>query len=255
MSRSRSAGIPRQPARLHEEAKQTLLRIPSRFHGLPTAGHGGYTCGMVAALLGGAPAQVSLRCPPPLDRDLEVVQTNGPISVRDGDRLVAEGVRAELDLEPTDAVDPGQAADISRRGYDRWAADHPSPRCFVCGPERQPGDGLRLFPGPLGDGRFAVAWTPDAALADNHGRVKPQYVWAALDCPTVAPLIDSWRDGPLLAALHVRIDAPVTAGVPHAIVAWPLTVDGRKRRAACAIFDATGRPLALGRALWIEPRN
>src|SRR3984957_11029246 len=143
MSRSRSSGIPRQPARLHEEAKQTLLRIPSRFHGLPTAGHGGYTCGMVAALLGGAPAQVSLRCQPPLDRDLEVEQTNGRISVRDGDRPVAEGVRAELDLEPTDAVDPGQAADVSRRGYDRWAADHPSPLCFVCGPERQPGDGLR----------------------------------------------------------------------------------------------------------------
>ena len=82
--------------------------------------------------------------------------------------------------------------------------------------------------------------------------MRPEYVWAALDCPTFAPVVDFWSAVALLAELHARIDAPVTAGAPHAIVAWPLTVDGRKRRAACAIFDAAGRPLALSRALWIE---
>ena len=231
------------------------MRILSRFHGPPTSGHGGYTCGMVAGLLGGGPARVSLRCPPPLDRELEVVRTDEGVSVCDGDRLVAEGVRAELDLGPTDAVDPGQAAEVSRRGYNRWAADHRFPLCFGCGPERQPGDGLRLFPGPLGDGRFAVGWTPDAALADNQGRVRPEYVWAAMDCPTFAPVVDFWRSVAFLAELHARIDAPVRAGVPNTIVAWPLTVVGRKRRAACTIFDATGRALALSRALWIELRD
>ena len=33
---------------------------------------------------------------------------------------------------------------------------HPFPTCFVCGPERAEGDGLRLFPGRLPDGRTAT---------------------------------------------------------------------------------------------------
>ncbi|MEV4624044.1 hypothetical protein AB0J74_35700, partial [Asanoa sp. NPDC049573] len=37
--------------------------------------------------------------------------------------------------------------------------DHPFPTCYVCGPERA--DGLRIFPGPVGD----VVATIDAAAA------------------------------------------------------------------------------------------
>jgi hypothetical protein len=29
---------------------------------------------------------------------------------------------------------------------------HPFPTCFTCGPDRAPGDGLRIFPGPLSHG-------------------------------------------------------------------------------------------------------
>jgi hypothetical protein len=231
------------------------MRIPRRFNGPPGSANGGYTCGMVAARLGGAPARVSLRSPPPLDTELEVVHADDGIQVLDGERLVAEGSRSELELEPTEAVDPARAAEAARRGYERWATEHPFPSCFTCGPTRDPGDGLRLFPGPLGDGRFAAQWTPDATLADADGRVEPEYVWAALDCPTSAPVADWGGPVAVLAELHARIGAPVAAGAPHAIVAWWLGVDGRKRRAACAIFDADGRALALSRALWIELRQ
>jgi hypothetical protein len=37
-------------------------------------------------------------------------------------------------------------------------------------------------------------------------------------------------------------------------VSWALEVDGRKRHAACALFDADGRLLCASRALWIELR-
>ncbi len=43
-------------------------------------------------------------------------------------------------------------------------------------------------------------------------------------------------------------------GEPHVIISWELSRDGRKREAACALFDAEGRALARSRALWIELR-
>jgi hypothetical protein len=228
------------------------MRIPSRFNGPPDSGHGGYTCGTVAELLGGAPAWVSLRSPPPLDRDLQVVETGDGVQVVDGERLVGEGARAELDLDPTDAVDPERAAEASRGGFERWADGHPFPTCFACGPRRETGDGLGLIPGPLGDGRHAAPWTPAGELAGKDGDVAPVYVWAALDCPTSAPVLEDRRRPVVLARLHARIDRPVAAGAPHAIVSWLLGVDGRKRNSACAIFDGEGRAVAMSRALWIE---
>jgi hypothetical protein len=230
------------------------VRIPGRFNGPPDSGHGGYTCGTVAELLGGAPARVSLRSPPPLDRDLEVVETEEGVHVKDGETLVAEGARAELELEATEAVDPERAAEASRGGYERWAGHHPFPSCFACGPRREPHDGLRLFPGALGDGRFAATWTPAAELAGDDGNLDPRYVWAALDCPTAAPVMEAGSVA-VLAQLHARLDEPVAAGAPHAVVSWPIRVDGRKRYAACAIFDAEGQARALSQALWIELRG
>jgi hypothetical protein len=211
---------------------------------------------MVAALLGvgGGPARVSLRAPPPVGRELRVVETEEGVELRDGDLLVAEGARAELDLEAAEPVDPERAAEASRAGYERWSAEHPFPTCFTCGPDRRPGDGLRLFPGPLGDGRFAAPWIPAASLADDAGMVRAQYVWAAIDCPTSAPVAEWGGQASVLARLHGRIDHPIAADAPHAIVSWALGVDGRKKHAACAVFDADGRPVARSRALWIELR-
>jgi hypothetical protein len=234
---------------------QIPMRIPTRFSGPPGSAHGGYTCGLVAGLLGDGPTRVSLRAPTPLDTELDVVRTDDRVEVRDGSQVVAEGERAELDLEAAEPVEPARAAEASEAGYERWSAEHPFPGCFACGPARRPGDGLRLFPGSLGDGRFAAPWKPDAGLADGDGRVEPEYVWAALDCPTSAPVATFGGPYAVMAQLHARIDGPVRAGAPHAIVSWPLTVEGRKRQAACAIFDADGRALALSRAFWIELRD
>jgi hypothetical protein len=231
------------------------VRIASRFNGPADSGHGGYTCGAVAALVGDGPARVSLRSPPPLERDLHVVRTADGVEVHDDGRLVAEAARAELELEVTNPVGAQRAAEASMAGYESWAGEHPFPRCFACGPERRPGDGMRLFPGSLGDGRFGAVWTPDPSLADEDGRVRDVFVWAALDCPTAAPVAEFGVTVAVLAQLHARINAPVAAQEPHPIVSWPLGVDGRKRHSACAIFDGDGRALAMSRALWIELRS
>ena len=52
--------------------------IERRFRGPPESANGGYACGLVAGLLGGV-AEVTLRLPPPLDRELDVVRADGEL--------------------------------------------------------------------------------------------------------------------------------------------------------------------------------
>ena len=231
------------------------LTFPARFNGPPGTANGGYACGRVAGLLGGEVASVSLRVPPPLERPLEVRREAERVELRDGDTTVAEGRPDELLLDTPDAVTPDRAAAASREGRERWTADHPFPGCVVCGPQREAGDGMRVFPGPLRDGVYAADWTPDESLGDGEGFVRSECVWAALDCPTSAP-VANFGEGPpmVLARLTARLDCPVLVGEPHALVSWPLEVEGRKRHGACALFDSEGRLLCASRALWIELR-
>jgi hypothetical protein len=58
----------------------------------------------------------------------------------------------------------------------------------------------------------------------------------------------------VLARLTARIACPVVVGEQHALVSWPLAIDGRKRHAGCALFDSEGVLLAASRALWVELR-
>ena len=46
------------------------LTIPARFNGPPASANGGYTCGLVAGLVGAEDVSVSLRLPPPISKPL-----------------------------------------------------------------------------------------------------------------------------------------------------------------------------------------
>ena len=59
----------------------------------------------------------------------------------------------------------------------------------------------------------------------------------------------------VLARLTARLGCAVRAGERHSLVSWPLEVDGRKRHAACALFDEAGGLLCASSALWIELRE
>jgi hypothetical protein len=231
------------------------ITIPARFNGPPSSANGGYTCGVVAGLVGAEEATVSLRLPPPVETPLRVVRDGAQVELRDGDARGAEGGPAELLLDVPEAITPAEAAAASAAWRDRWVDPHPFPTCFVCGPDREPGDGMRVFPGELGDGVFAADWTPDESLDDGSGHVRPECVWAALDCPTSAP-VANFASGPamVLARLTARLGCSVIVGEPHAILSWPLAVDGRKHVGACALFDSAGRLLCASQALWIELR-
>ena len=102
---------------------------------------------------------------------------------------------------------------------------------------------------------MASPWTPFDWTADERGNVRPEFVWAALDCPATFSLT-LHDDAPLafLARFTVRAHAPVPAGDEHVVIGWPLDVDGRKYHAGGAIFAADGTLLATARALLIAPR-
>lgn len=136
------------------------------------------------------------------------------------------------------------------RGYAGFEA-HPFPTCFVCGPDRAPGDGLRIFPGRL-DGSTVVAatWAPDESLAGAEGVIERRYVWAALDCPSYFGLNSAPMA--LLGRLTARIDRLPEVGERLVAIGWPIGVEGRKHYAGSALFDDHGVEVAAAAATWIE---
>jgi hypothetical protein len=226
----------------------TEIVIDPRFRGPPNSANGGYACGVVAEAIGGV-ATVTLRRPPPLDVPLSLVGDGGQMRLMDGEDLVGEAMNDTLDVIAPAHPSFDTAAAASRR-YAGFEA-HPFPACFVCGPERAPGDGLRIFPGRL-DGSTVVAapWAPDGSLAGAGGVIDRRHVWAALDCPSYFGL-----DGApmaLLGRLTARIDRLPEIGERLVAIGWPIGVEGRKHRAGSALLDDAGAEVAVAAATWIE---
>ena len=113
------------------------------------------------------------------------------------------------------------------------------------------GDGLRLFTGPVaGRDLVAAPWEPDAALAGDDGRVRPEFVWAALDCP------GGWAFGGAAGALLLGRFLADVRDLPRpgdrlVVCGWSLGRDGRKLYAGSAVHTAAGVLLAAARATWI----
>jgi hypothetical protein len=234
------------------------LRVAARFCGPPGAANGGFAGGSLAALLGGA-AEVTLRRPVPLERPLPVRRGDGDgtLVVEDGGVLLAEARPATMAVELLEvpaAVAP-EAAEAAA-GRSPYYDDPVFPGCFVCGPARSPGDGLRIFPGRVaGRALWAARWAPDPSVAGADGRVRPEVVWAALDCPSGIAAADA-ADLPAGTAVVLGRMAATVVGLPRPgdrcrVVAWPLAVDGRKHRAGSAVLGPGGEVLAAARTVWV----
>jgi hypothetical protein len=255
MSHATSPGPPPAAGR-PQPAGLPALTIPARFCGPPGSGNGGYACGRLAACVDG-PVTVTLRRPPPLATPL-IVERDGAGSARvhDGSTLIAE---AAPQASPPALAIPGPVSMAQARraaGGAHYFQEPVFPGCFGCGPGRPPGDGLRIFPGPV-DGRalWAAPWTPDPSVADASGQVWPEVVWAALDCPSGIAAGEAAGLGPdaavLLGRMTARLAVPPPVGGECRVVAWPAGRDGRKLAAGSALLGPDGEVLAAASAVWL----
>ena len=231
-----------------------LLVIGRRFCGPPASGNGGYTCGMLAAAAA-KPVEVRLMRPPPLDKALEIRDDpdTSALLLMDGDETVARATPKTFDLVVPQPPLYGRAlAAVS--GYEGFR-EHTYPGCFVCGPARARGDGMRIFASPIeGMDVVAAAWLPDPSLADPDGKVLPEFMWAALDCPGFFAS-GAAAQGPLLGQYAARIDRCVHVDASCVVIGWSLGHDGRKHYTGTAIFDGAGELCGRAVATWIEPRQ
>ncbi|SDJ15264.1 PaaI family thioesterase [Nonomuraea jiangxiensis] len=233
-------------------ALQTVLTVPERFRGPVGIANGGWIAGTMAeALNGGRSAvEVTLHAPTPLETELRLEHLANSVTLSHGDGLLVEAIPVAEDLEGPGFV-PFNDAARAEAGFVGLRM-HPFAECFACG-LREPGDGLRIFPGPVaGTDLVAAGWRVPFTVTGEEG-VPASIVGAVLDC------ITGWAHfGPgesaLLGRLTVQINGPIRPGGQYSVVARPTGRDGRKMYGQSAIYELDGTPVAAARATWIAPR-
>lgn len=225
------------------------LRIARRFHGPPDSGNGGYVAGLVARALGGSGCTVTLHRPPPLEQPLELRTGGDGAALFEGEERIASALPAELDLEVPAAPTLGDARAAEGRyvGHCR----HHFPECFVCGPDRNAGDGLRIFPGEIAGGQVAASWTPGANLAAPDGSVRSEFLWAALDCPGYFA-VEEQAGLALLGRMTAVVERAPSADEALIVTGWSIARDGRKHHVGTALHDGQGRRVARAQSTWIS---
>ncbi len=227
------------------------MTIPRRFCGPPSSGNGGWTAGALAAHLSPGPVRVMLRKPPPLDVTLDVaVDTpDATATATQGDVLVAVAKPAD-EVGQVEQVtwDQARAAESAFAGL----TSHPFPTCFSCGTGREPGDGLRIFPGRVDDDtegrvRVAATWTPDESLGE--GETSLAVAWAALDC------VGGWAGDlterlMVLGSMTAHVHALPRIGEEYVLVGGARGSEGRRTNTASTLYDANGRAVACAEHVW-----
>lgn len=228
------------------------LVVASRFCGPAGSANGGYFAGRVA-VLAGRTVTVRLLRPPPLETPFETLElADGTLAVMSGTERIGEARPAALTLQPPRAPSYFEAVEASRR-YAGFA-HHRFPTCFVCGTHRHRGDGMRIFAGPIPErGLVAAPWVPDTSLDRGDGKVRPEFMSAALDCPGFYAVSADDRMM-LLGELTAHVNRLVHVGERCTVIGWALEGSGRKRAAGTAVCDEDGEVCAMAQALWIEPR-
>ena len=238
----------------------TELIIPARFRGPARSGNGGYTSGSLAERVpaSGGPhtVEVTLRQPPPLDVPMTVTADGATTLLAHDGVVVAEAREVDVELATVEEV----AADVAAQAMAGYPGlrSHPFPGCFACGPEREEGDGLHVFPGPVpgAGGTVASLWVPHASLAergdvlDGVEHVGVGVTWAALDC--VGGWSEDLEGRPMvLGRMTARVDALPVVGEPHVVVGQHRGADGRKTFTASTLYDSDHRVVATAQHTWI----
>ncbi|MFC4532312.1 hotdog fold domain-containing protein [Sphaerisporangium dianthi] len=235
---------------------QTALTVPARFRGPEGTANGGWAAGTLAATLAGMPdcahaLEVTLHRPIPLDTELAIGHMANSASLYHDGGLLAEAIPVALDVTPPPFV-PFTDAARAEAGFAGLTGHHPVPGCFVCG-LRDPGDGLRIFPGPVdGTDLVAAGWRVPVTVTDDDGIVPDALVWAALDCPSGWANADAGGPG-LLGRITAQVFRRVYPNGTYSVVARSTGREGRKLFGESAVYEVDGTLVAAAKATWIIP--
>ena len=223
--------------------------VPERFCGPPDSGNGGYTCGLLAKEIGGV-VECTLRMPVPLQTPLEFEHTAAGGVLRYCGNIVVEASATSIEVTPPAPVSL-EAAEEGMHASPALDSCHPFPTCFVCGPKRAVHDGLRIFPAAFDGGVYIAAWTPDSEFGDGEQHLRPEFVWAAMDCPTGFASGFPVAGKLVTGRLAVQQLKPIRTGAGCVLMSWPLAVEGRKHFSAACLYQG-GELCAVARATWIR---
>jgi hypothetical protein len=235
----------------HCEILNTMqsVTVPARFCGPPDSGNGGYTCGLVANELGGV-VECTLRSPVPLETPLDIERSSSGGVLRHGDKVIVEANSTTIDLAPPASIDLEAATAAMKSSY-ALDARHPFPTCFVCGPKRKAHDGLEIFPAAIHEGLYAATWLPAAEFGDAQQFLCPEFLWAAMDCPTGFAAGFPIAGKLVTGKLAVEQLEAIKVGELCLLLSWPLRVEGRKHFSAACLYQ-NQKPCAVARATWIR---
>lgn len=228
-----------------------MVTIPAQFNGPEHSGNGGYVAGLLARETGfDGPVTSTLRLPPPLDVPLSWEHDGDAVRLLTaGGAIIGEAAPGTFARDVPADPTPEQAA-AGLTNYPGFT-HHPFDKCFTCGTARGDGDGLRLFTGPIGDGRTAAPWTPHAAFGDVNGALDVPLTWAALDCPG-GWAADFTAQTMVLGRMTAQIVRAPRTGEELRSVGELRSVDGRKFITDTALYAHDGELLGRAEQVWIR---
>lgn len=225
------------------------LTIHPRFCGPPESGNGGYVCGMLAKTVDYI-AEVTLRKPPPLSTEMQILTDEGQVALMQEDKLMATVRPGTIEFSAPSAPDFESATEASK-GYIGFKS-HAYRTCFVCGPDRHSPDGLCIYPGRTADkSMLAAPWIPDTSLGDAEGKVKSEFIWSALDCPGGIVVMARVKLI-LLGRMTAEIRQPVEVGEKCVVIGWQKGEKGRKIFSGTALYSESRGLCAVAHSTWFN---
>ena len=287
---------------------------PTGNGGYSAGSFAGILSGAAHSLWGRAPVsvRVSLAAPPPLEHDMLVEidtshSADGMLSavLKDGETLIATAETLALTVSCAhesaqmseehpaiaEAITPAALALWRGQGETMDIGPQSFGHCFVCGHKRHWPNGLclyarpamRLDAAPVPKGAIVSDWSLHESFQDcveyeeqagAEGFVRPELIWAALDCPGYYTCCDG--QPALLANITVTHYQPLPVSRDDVFVAaWPLSQDGtsvrrlshgddqdsnlpdtprhsdRKRHCRTVVIGQDGTIYAEAKALWV----
>ena len=213
--------------------------------------------GILAKKLEGC-VRVRINWPIPLNEEL-VIQTGIQDSkLLHGETLIAQASSADQSrlqalLRPSmpPYVSFNEALEASK-AYPGFES-HPFPECFVCGPNREVGDGLRIFPGPHSSETFVCApFKTYPSLFSSDKNMAVEYQWSALDCSGAYGIMNAFGpDKYVLGTIIGEIKAPIHMDEMIVAMGWAIDKAGRKARSGTALINHHGQLKSWALSTWI----